>query len=185
VPVAFVYRPDGSYSGFQTSGTVTLTASTPGIYTIYVFDSTFFGTGAYQINLNALTGVCGCPELAASTSRTGTGVNPLTLMPVTAPVLGSTWSVDLDCTAHAPALAFVSVRAAPAMGPILPIGEVLAGGPRYVLLAGAHSSSVVNFSVAVPNQLNLCGLRGYSQGICFGTPPGIQLSNALDVIIGM
>lgn len=183
-PVANIYRPDGSYSGVSTSGTASLTAGVPGVYTIYVYDASFSGTGSYQVTLDAVTAVCGCPEGAASVSRNGTGVNPLTLVAVSNPVLGGSWAVDLDCSGHLPSVAFVSVRAAPATGPVLSIGEILCTGPRYLLLSNAHASSVVNFGVSVPNQLNLCGLQACVQGICFGSP-GLQLSNALDVTIGM
>jgi hypothetical protein len=47
-----------------------------------------------------------------------------------------------------------------------------------------HSGSPVTFSQAIPGDVSLVGIESYVQGVCVGTP-GPQLSNGLDLVLGM
>lgn len=131
-----------------------------------------------------------CPEVTISSSctrasavpRNGSGSNPLTLASVQPPQLGATWVTNLDCTAHAPGLAFLFVYDSPASGPFTRYGEILVGGSRVLLTSQPHAGSIATFSVAVPPSVALCGRRAYSQGVCGGAP-GPRLSNALDLVL--
>jgi hypothetical protein len=122
-------------------------------------------------------------DSASALVRNGSGSNPLTLASVNPPGLGESWDTSLDCTGHAPATAALVVHGSPRTGPLTSFGEVLVGGPRILRLVQPHAGSAVAFSQPVPADVTLCGLQVYSQGSCSGAP-GLQLSNALDLVVG-
>jgi len=126
-----------------------------------------------------------CGGLASTSVRNGSGLNPLTLNALNAPVLGSTWDVELDCGAHLPGAAFLVGFQAPASGGVFGYGEVLLDltSAPYFILSSAHAMGKVGYSIAIPNDASLCGLSGSFQGLCRGAP-GARLSNALDAYIG-
>jgi len=131
-----------------------------------------------------------CPEVTISSScirasavpRNGSGSNPQTLASVHPPQLGTSWVTNLDCTAHAPGLAFLFVFDSPASGTFTPSGEILVGGSRVLCISQPHAGSIAKFSVPVPPNIALCGRRAYSQGVCGGAP-GPRRSNALDLVL--
>lgn len=119
---------------------------------------------------------------ASAVPRNGSGSNPQTLASVHPPQLGASWVTTLDCTAHAPGLAYLFVFDAPESGFLTPYGEILVGGSRVLRLVQPHARSIATFSMAVPPSIALCGRRAYSQGVCRGAP-GPRLSNALDLVL--
>ena len=125
-----------------------------------------------------------CSSTASATVRNGSGTNPLTLSSVALPVLGGTWRVDLDCAGHAPGIAGLFVLDMPSTGPVIPFGELLVTGTRLLRIIQPHSGALTSFSAVVPNDIALCGLQGYAQGVCLGAPGG-QVSNALDLTLGL
>ena len=113
-------------------------------------------------------------------------MNAVILTNPTIPVLGSTWTVDLDCTGHAVGPAFLLIFDLPSTGPIIRQGEVLVdlvSGQLLRLFMILHGGGVVTFSVPIPSDLMFCGFMGYSQGAVTGAP-GMELSNAVDLVLG-
>jgi hypothetical protein len=121
-------------------------------------------------------------HLARATPRIGAGVNPGVLTSVTPPVLGTTWTVDLDCQ-HAWGVAYFFVKSAPDPGTATRFGEVLVGGlPLTRPLMQVHMGNTTTFDLALPNELSYCGRSAYTQVVCLGNP--VEMSNALDVVWG-
>ena len=128
-----------------------------------------------------------CPEgtpPASATFRNGTGVNPASYTSVNPPILGQSWQVNLDCTGYTPSFAFVVVKTSALAGVNTSFGQLLMTGPTLLSLSKPHGGGVAAFSTAVPNSPSLCGLCAPSQGLCLGVP-GPQLSNALDLCLGL
>jgi len=125
----------------------------------------------------------GCP-LASSTTRNGAGINPSTLTG-SPPGLGQPWSATLDCSAHSPSLAYYTGRELPSSGLMIPAGEILVdmASGRYFGWTQPHAGNPTTFSRAVPDDIALCGLEIFTQGVCLGAP-NLQLSNALDLAFG-
>ena len=135
-----------------------------------------------------------CPGLqkASATPRNGSGLNTVTLTPVTMPVLGSTWLADLDCS-NFDGVSIVSVRRKPAVGAMTSAGEVLIAGDVVHRVTHVHARSVSRIGWEIPDDLSLAGVRVYAQGQCRGQPittgpkgvkSGGGLSNAVDLILG-
>lgn len=122
-------------------------------------------------------------SLDPSALRNGAGVNPLTLSQAAEPVIGSSWSVTLDCSGHASGLAALLGYSAPTLGSFAPYGEVLVTGTRYFHLKRAHTGGPTFFQLSVPARVELIGVPMFVQGAC-ASASGAQLSNALDVLIG-
>jgi hypothetical protein len=123
-------------------------------------------------------------SLATTAVRNGRGVNPVTLSQASPPTWGSTWSATLDCTGHAAGLAFVFGYSQPAKGLLTSVGELLVSGSRTFWLQSVHNSGPTTLQATLPPySVALIDLPVYIQGACTGAP-GIQLSNALDVVIG-
>jgi len=126
-----------------------------------------------------------CPP-ATATVRNGSGTNPLTLVNRQLPRLGSQWQGDLDCSGHAPGLAYLAGYASPASGTVVAFGELLinTASARLFAVAVAHSGNSTRFNAPVPATLSLCGFQASLQGVCFGAPAPL-LSNALDLRLGL
>lgn len=104
--------------------------------------------------------------------------NPLVLEPGShAPGLGKTWKPRLR-QAPAGAKATILAIGGPLSGVSLPFGTLLCS--PLTLLPGTPGQ---DFAIAVPNTSNLVGLGFCAQAAAEGTP-GLQLSNALDVVLG-
>jgi len=123
---------------------------------------------------------------AGRRTRNGSGVNPLTLTSANRPVLGTTWLVSLDCSAHAPGTAVWFASGAALEPPLaLSMGELLvdtAVAP-FLLRSLPHGGGSATFPLNVPADPALCGRVLFSQGLCLGSP-GPRLSNALDGLAG-
>jgi len=116
----------------------------------------------------------------------GSGVNPMTLSAASGPILGAPWTIDLDCSGHAPGPAALLAYKDPAAAPIPTVyGELLVNpaSPNLILNVQSHTSSVVSFTNTPPLNLSFCGFTLAAQGLCFGSP-GPLFSNMLDVRAG-
>ena len=150
----------------------------------YSFDVRYWDAGfTTLVNCCAPLDIASSCAAASAQTRNGSGANPLTLASVNPPRLGASWDASLDCSAHAPGLAFVLVFDSPSTGPLTPFGEILVSGSRLLRKIQPHTGSSSAFTEPVPADLALCGLQTYAQGVCFGAP-GPQLSNALDLVLG-
>lgn len=144
----------------------------------------FFGNGSQNA-----TGIVYALELdrvdALASSRNGSGTNALRLANVSAPVLGTDWETDLDCSGHAPSFASLEAFLAPSSGLFLAGGELLvdvtSGQAARAQLP--HAGGVERFAVPLPLDLGLCGLEVSVQGLVLGAP-GYELTNALDLTLG-
>ena len=123
-----------------------------------------------------------CPP-ASATVRNGTGVNPLVLSSVSLARIGKTWQADLDCSGHASAACVLFLFSAPHSGINTAIGQFLLSGTQIFALTKSHTGNIVSFSYPLPPSLAFCGRMGYLQGLILGSP-GIQLTNALDLLVG-
>jgi hypothetical protein len=149
--------------------------------------------GLTYVNVHSFAGLTGeirgqieaCATASATTSNGG-GTNPMVLSTATAPVLGTSWSADLDCAGHAPAVAALWFYARPSSGVTIGAGEILLrlSGKRLQKSVLPHSGNVVSFTAPIPNDTSLCGLRVYAQGVIVGSP-GVGLSNRLDLVLGL
>jgi len=146
--------------------------------------------GSVRNDMGAHGGRLAGPQTCVSraVSRNGSGVNPVILTNVTAPILNMAWIVDLDCSGRTPPpnLAVLVGVSRPTTGPTIMSGELLVDvfcGIDLLRKTIPHNGGVARFSSPIPNNLALCGLDGYFQGVCFGQPKAI-LSNALDIRIG-
>jgi len=141
-------------------------------------DGTGVTTGAAYIYFPAIQ--------AGNISRNGSGINALRLTGASAPVLGGQWASDLDCSGHTPALAILELYSGASRGLVLRGGEVLVdlSSPFLTRVLSAHNGGNVQFSLPVPNDPALCGLAASAQGIVLGAP-GYELSNALDLTVGL
>jgi hypothetical protein len=124
-------------------------------------------------------------DLDASAVRNGTGVNPSALRQAAEPSVGHYWKLALDCSGHGPGLAYVAGFAAPDPGQLTPAGELLVdiASPRLFRQVAPQAGTTASFLAPIPRNVSLIGRAMYVQGLCSGAP-GLQLSNALDVIIG-
>ncbi len=131
---------------------------------------------------------------AAVTLRNGSGVNPRILTPATPPVLGRTWSANLDCRALGNGLALLAVRRSPTAGVMSPFGEVLIGGHLLHRTVRPYSGSPSSLAWNIPFDMSLCGLELHAQGLCQESGASssgsrlsllrARLSNALDLVVG-
>jgi hypothetical protein len=123
-----------------------------------------------------------CSQASVSTSN-GSGVNPFILTNLTAPRIGTTWSVGVNCAGHAPSLCLIYLYGASTQGLVLKVGELLVTGPRFQKRSLSHSGNTVGFNNMIPPDLSFCGLPFFTQALVLGSPGG-QLSNRLDCVVG-
>jgi hypothetical protein len=123
-------------------------------------------------------------SMVTTSVRNGSGANPVVLEQDGPPEVGSTWTLSVDASGHAPGMALVSAWSGPAQGSILPVGEVLVdtGSTRYFLGIAPHAGGVASFPIAVPNSLLLVNLELHVQGLVTGAPAA-TLTNALAEVV--
>jgi 3-phytase len=129
-------------------------------------------------------GSSACTTTASFTYRNGS--NPRILTTTGAPVVGTMWRVDLNCSGHASSgQAILFAKSQSASGIFGTAGELLVNpvGPFQLVLATNHLGGTAQFQLMVPPTLPMCGLVSSVQGLCYGQP-GAQLSNAIDVVLG-
>lgn len=133
--------------------------------------------GAYMID----RGVIGHQEL-----RNGSGVNPLCFKPVTAPMIGGTWTLTVDTSPHPnPSLVILEARAQPLPGQLFSFGELLIdlGSPRLFGSLVGTSGGVETFNFSIPNNPGFVGLTSHFQAGMAGNGFA-QVCNAIDVTVG-
>jgi len=114
------------------------------------------------------------------------GSNPRLLTGTVLPVIGSNWPLQLNCSGHdSSGTAFVFAYERPLRFHFMDAGDILVDprSPQLFSLRALHHGGTANFSVAIPDRIQLCGMRFSTQGACVGAP-GTQLSNAIDAVLG-
>ncbi len=122
---------------------------------------------------------------ARCVAQNGEGTNANCFRCVELPVLGGTFEVVVDASAHPGAtLTGFLVVERPAEGVFLPGGEVLVdlGSPRYYQTTAATSGGEDTFTLPVPNDPAAAGLLSYAQGYVLGG--GYELCNRLEIVLG-
>jgi len=141
----------------------------------------------------ALDDLSFCLAQASVTTRNGSRQNPTVLRTRARPVVGRTWSAELDCSANASGRATLFLRRQAASGTMTPFGEVLVAGELLFSESRVVSGGATAFRWVIPSDLALLGLDLHVQGACQGVPshaswnarrPRVGLSNALDLILG-
>jgi 3-phytase len=177
---AFVVQDGSNLGGHQNFKLVPWSALASTANPPLIVDTTYV-PGARRPDL-VLGKHCTLPDAAY---RTGSGLDPLVLFHRGSPRVGSAWQCDLDCTGHAPSTGLLFGYSRPSAGTFGPYGETLVDptSARYFSLSAAHAGNTIRFSVPIPADPGLCGLRIYVQGLCAGAP-GPILSNAIDLRVG-
>ena len=129
------------------------------------------------------------PELCVSASvvqRNGSNANSILLSAPSPPLLGDSWSVTVDASGHAPGCVLVAGMSGPATGPTIAAGEILVdlSSQRLLVRTLPHLAAPVTLPVSVPQDVSLCGVRASCQALVYGAP-GAELTNALDVVVGV
>ena len=122
---------------------------------------------------------------ASVTLRNGTGANDEVLQTVTTPVLGSDWDATVDVGSHPGAtFSFILGFGAPLPPVTLSFGELLVdvSTPQDLTSSAVSAGGLDLHSNAVPDDLTLLGFELFTQGAILGG--GVELSNALDLVIG-
>jgi 3-phytase len=126
-----------------------------------------------------------CTTTATTTARNGSNQRRLTAANM--PVIGTNWRVNLDCTGHAgTGYGWLVGYDRTASGTTVPgVGEVLVDqtSRRIFHHVARHFGGNVQMSVAIPNNIGLCGGRASFQGAC-SSGPKLVLVNALDIVMG-
>ena len=206
--------PVAGLSGTPTSGvaplTVDFTDLSTGTITDWLWDFGDGGTaalqnpthlytspGTYSVSLT-VTGPGGSDtttltdyitvQLAASaTSRNGTGVNPDILTSTSLPVLGGTWTTEVDAGsvgADGVVIVFVYARSNP--GTPMVYGELLLD-PASPLLRTLISPTVAGISqhaTDVPIDPAYVGSGATAQAYLRNAPVSGRLTNAIDIVLG-
>ena len=124
-------------------------------------------------------------EAAKAFPNNGTGANPVALTADAPPVLGTDWTLNVDCSGHAPSAAILLFYSRSRSPKPINIGEVL------VLLSSKllartdlmHMGNTVSVTYVLPSDPSLCGLTAFVQALVLGAPGG-QLTNRINLIFG-
>ena len=154
---------------------------------------TYLESGLYNVSLVARSAYGVHREIeafyvltfASATVRNGSGVNDLCYASTSLPLLGDTWTAEVDASAHSGAsLTFLLVYLDPRAPLPTPRGEILIdlASPRIVgVTAVPDPAGVARFSLPIPNDLALEGFALATQAGIFGS---IELCNAVDLVLG-
>ena len=177
-PPCSVYSGVGPGDGLALPWSITSPTGSPEIHSILI---RYTGT-APQVGL-AFDDFSPSSVNASCTQRIGEGGNPTVFSCVTNPVLGTVWSSSVDITTSGAAMSILTVLAGgPTGGTTLTgtiEGEVLCLPP--ILLIETSSTGLHN--LAIPANPALSGLQLWTQAATLEVD-GVQLSNALDLILG-
>jgi hypothetical protein len=155
--------------------------------------------GRYTVTLTA-TGPGGTASLevpeavwvqpaAGATFRNGSGVNRVAFQSTSLPVLGTTWTSEVDTTPHAGAnMAVLYGTTAPQDGLFLRHRELLVllpaqGAHLVVNRAVPSGGGVAHFAFSLPNKTALLGLNVYVQAFVLGGSV-VEFCNAIDLVLG-
>ena len=160
---------------------------------------TYVATGTYNVTLT-VTGTLGVDDevkngyivvtqdtVATVTPRNGSGVNPNIFSTVNLPVLGTTWSSQINGgSIGAAGLTFMVGYSAPLNGIITGYGELLVDttSPWLFTSIAGGGGGISNHAVAIPNDPALLGFLAYTQGFLNNVGGSSQLTNALDLVLG-
>lgn len=165
-----------------------LSLSLTGHYLLVLSDPGVDQTGTLNISVNC---ILGCPPLAGSTQRNGSGLNPLVFDSTCPPVIGGTWRGVVDCSGHSEATKTAVVFYGRALNPGTPIpyGELLVdtNARRFgcTFLAAVEADDNSRHEIPIPRMASLAGLQIASQAaILSGSPVRIELTNAVDMVVG-
>lgn len=125
--------------------------------------------------------------LASVTARNGSGVNPSIFTSSTEPRMGTDWVLQIAQGPTDVATGFV-LHTAPDPGSTAPgFGEVLVDLSLPTLIGqstfGAGPPHV--YTIPIPSQPGLIGLAFHAQGIVAAQNLTMQLTNALDLVVGL
>jgi hypothetical protein len=155
----------------------------PGLYTVAL---TVGGPGG-QATLER-DGLVLVRTLATVAMRNGSGVNRVGYTSATLPILGTTWTAEIDATPHAGAgLTYVLGTAEGLTGPILSAGQLLLrmpaqGGALLLRTGKASGGAIAQHAIGIPSDPSLVGLQVFTQGLILGGY--LELTNALDLTLG-
>jgi photosystem II stability/assembly factor-like uncharacterized protein len=122
-------------------------------------------------------------EPAIARSRNGSGLNPQCLTSINPPRLGSAWSVSIDPSLVPGTLRTrLVVREQPTSGTILPRGELLATGARYLAASQPADPDGNVYTFPIPGDASLVGVTATAQALLVGG--GTRFCNALDLVLG-
>ncbi len=134
---------------------------------------------------------CACSVPAACTSFNSIPPNPniLGVQPSLPdpelPVLGTTFSMSVDCTGFAPGVIQLMVRtSAIPNGAAHPFGWLLVGGAQLSSTVVLHTGGFQFIDTPIPCSAVLCGMTSYAQVLVTGPSTGPTLSNALALRFG-
>jgi hypothetical protein len=124
---------------------------------------------------------------ASTSSRNGSGLNPVVLTGTSEPVLGGLWQTSVDKSAlpaNVGSILFVYTGAS--SGLVLTEGEVLVDVFSQELLAQPAFSGPLTdtHTVPIPAAIGLVGLTLSSQALILDVS-GSQLTNAIDLVLGL
>ncbi len=124
---------------------------------------------------------------ASVSSRNGSGVNPDIYSSTDLPVLGTTWTAQIDGgSVGASGLTFTVGYSAPLIGVMTAIGELLIdiSSPWMLTNIAGGGSSISYHNILIPNDPAFVGLPVFMQGLLNNLGGVAQLTNALDLILG-
>ena len=101
------------------------------------------------------------------------------------PVLGSLWTMEVDCGGRSPGLVAIIGMDAPAREPLTGMGEVLVDltANRLLYDLAPHAGGARSFHFAIPDDATLFGLEIYAQAVFLGRSSA-ELTNALHAVVG-
>ena len=148
--------------------------------------STHPGLQNYLANPKGVCQKTTCGTVATTTFRNGSGVNPACLQSLTAPVLGSTWQIQVDATPFPTATrTVVQARTMGTSGIFLNAGELLLDLTSFLIFQTGIAGGGVNVhTVPVPTNLELVGRTFTIQGVIASGEAIVQLCNAEDAVLG-
>jgi len=160
---------------------------------------TYADFGRYTVTLTA-TGPGGVATLesreavwvqpmAQARLRNGSGVNRVAFQSTSLPILGTTWTSEVDATPHPGGdMTVLYGTSAPQSGFFMRRRELLvllpAQGARLLLNKSAPSGGgVAHYAIAVPSRLDLLGLNVSVQAFVLGGGL-VEYCNAIDLVLG-
>jgi hypothetical protein len=101
----------------------------------------------------------------------------------TPPVLGQIFHARVDLTLSGDDLCFVVASLLPT-SIVLPSGQTVLSSPSGAEFLPPRAGPIATWQLPVPNDPSLAGLAITTQAFLIGGPPGINLSNAMDLRFG-
>jgi hypothetical protein len=143
-------------------------------------------SGPSGLNREVKVGYVLAHATASATFRNGSGMNRACFSSTSLPVLGGTWTAEIDGTGHPGATTTLILGyLQPIAGSLTPYGELLLhlrSGRALASMAVPDAMGIARHAVAVPYDLALDGMMVYAQGCILGGHP--ELCNALDLTAG-